>query len=396
MLNMQVAIALILAAYASAISLKLDDPSSVHSAAALVAKGAMDYYDGFHYGGVVGMFQPPYYWWEAGVAWNALIDFWHLTGDTQFNSEVQKSLLHQAGESHDFLPKNQTKSEGNDDQGLWGLTVMAAAEYDLPKLRDEDPDWLNIAQVVFNSIASRWELSDCGGGLRWQIYTWNAGYNYKNTVSNACLFNLAARLLRRTAIDTYNDWADYIYNWLETVGLLESLPDNSIKVWDGAGIEDQCGKLSTGEWSYNYGLMLAGCAVMYDVTRKSVWSDRAEKLWRRAKTMFQDNKIMYEATCQPHHNCNNDQRAFKAIFSQSLGYAARYLPSQRDEIMEYLNASAIAAARTCSGGKDKRTCGLDWTAAKWDGVFGLGEQLSALQVIQTTLTLSSSDALKIK
>ncbi|EHK99713.1 putative mannan endo-1,6-alpha-mannosidase [Glarea lozoyensis 74030] len=41
---------------------------------------------------------------------------------------VQAALLSQVGEDSDFMPTNQTKTEGNDDQGFWGMAAMSAAE----------------------------------------------------------------------------------------------------------------------------------------------------------------------------------------------------------------------------------------------------------------------------
>lgn len=54
--------------------------------------------------------------------------------------------------------------------------------------------------------------------------------------------------------------------------------------------------------------------------------------------------------------------------------------------MPYLTASAKAAALQCSGRKNETTCGMKWTQEKkYDGKKGVGEQMSALQVIQGLL-----------
>lgn len=50
-------------------------------------------------------------------------------------------------------------------------------------------------------------------------------------------------------------------------------------------------------------------------------------------------------------------------------------------IRPYLETSAAAAAQSCSGGLDGVTCGENWSVSGWDGVYGLGEQMSALEVI---------------
>lgn len=46
----------------------------------------------------------------------ALIDYWYYTGDSQWNEITQQGLLFQVGPSNDYMPPNQTMTEGNDDQ----------------------------------------------------------------------------------------------------------------------------------------------------------------------------------------------------------------------------------------------------------------------------------------
>lgn len=108
-----------------------------------------------------------------------LIDYWYYTGDDTYNDLTSQALLFQVGETNDYMPRNQTRTEGNDDQGFWGLSVMSAAEYKFPDPPADQPQWLALAQAVFNTQAARWDTEHCAGGLRWQIFTWNNGYDYK-------------------------------------------------------------------------------------------------------------------------------------------------------------------------------------------------------------------------
>jgi mannan endo-1,6-alpha-mannosidase len=104
-----------------------------------------------------------------------LIDYWHYTGDTTYNTITSQGIQHQVGADNNFMPANQSKSLGNDDQGFWGMTAMTAAEYNFPNPPSDQPSWLSLAQAVFNTQAPRWDASSCGGGLRWQIFTFNTG-----------------------------------------------------------------------------------------------------------------------------------------------------------------------------------------------------------------------------
>ncbi|KAG5354541.1 Mannan endo-1,6-alpha-mannosidase DCW1 [Yarrowia sp. B02] len=367
-----------------ALTVDIDDPDSIAQNAALIAQGLMNYYDGHRYGGVVGMFVFPYYWWEAGAAWNSMLDFWYYTGNDTYNDVVKEALLYQVGKNNDYLPVNQSTTEGNDDQGFWGITAMAAAEKNFSNPGKDEPQWLYLAQAVFNTMSARWDTDHCNGGLRWQIYTWNNGYDYKNTVSNGCLFHLAARLYRYTGNDTYLHWAEKAWDWCEQSGLLNK--EDNYHIRDGVDVNN-CSNITPYVWTYNAGLFIGGSAFLYNATSDDTWATRAKNIWTGCEELFFQDDKMVEISCQQSRiTCNNDQRCFKAIFSRFIGYAALFLPDIRDDIMKKLRASAIAALQTCSGGSDGHTCSIDWlTGAYSNDWIGLGEQMSALEVLQNNL-----------
>jgi mannan endo-1,6-alpha-mannosidase len=99
-----------------------------------------------------------------------LVDYWAYTGDDQYVDLTKQALLFQVGDHDDYMPINQTRTEGNDDQGFWALTVMSAAEFNFPHPDPDQPQWLGLAQAVFNTQAARWDTEHCNGGLRWQIF----------------------------------------------------------------------------------------------------------------------------------------------------------------------------------------------------------------------------------
>lgn len=112
--------------------------------------------------------------------WGTFIDYWHYTGDDTYNEMAKKALVVQADPPQNaFMSPNWTASLGNDDQGFWGMAAMLAAEVNLPLVPGE-ADWLEMAQAVFNTQAADDRHDDeCGGGLRWQVYHSNTGYDYK-------------------------------------------------------------------------------------------------------------------------------------------------------------------------------------------------------------------------
>lgn len=62
----------------------------------------------------IGIFGPGYTWGEAGAVWGALVHYFALTGDNQFNGRVQAALTAQSGlptSAAFFLPANQSSTE---------------------------------------------------------------------------------------------------------------------------------------------------------------------------------------------------------------------------------------------------------------------------------------------
>jgi len=189
-----------------------------------------------------------------------MINYWYYTGDTSYNDVTMQAMVHQIGPNKDYMPENQTKTLGNDDQAFWGMAAMTAAETNFEAPPAGSPGWLALVQGVFNEQTMRWDDLTCGGGLRWQKFFSNVGFSYKNTISNGCFFNIAARLALYTGNQTYADWAMKSYDWVEAVKMIS--PD--YKVFDGAHVEDNCTKQDGTRWTYNAGVFMMGAAAMYN------------------------------------------------------------------------------------------------------------------------------------
>lgn len=193
----------------------------------------------------------------------ALVEYWYYTGDSQWNDITTQALLHQTGTAKNLMPANQSRTLGNDDQAFWALSVMSAAEVWYPNPPDNEPQWLELAQAVFNTQVPRWDEKTCGGGLKWQVFSFNVGYNYKNTVSNGCFFNLASRLAVYTGNESYAEWAERAWDWMFDVGLAG--PD--YQFFDGTDDLHNCTDVNRVQWSYNAGAMLLGAANMFHFVR---------------------------------------------------------------------------------------------------------------------------------
>ncbi|KAL7621051.1 hypothetical protein AAE478_008363 [Parahypoxylon ruwenzoriense] len=319
----------------------------------------------------------------------SLIDYWAFTGDETYNEITFQALQHQVGDDADFMPSNQTKSEGNDDQGFWAMAAMTAAEMNFTNPDPDQPQWLALVQAVYNEYVNRWEPDTCGGGMRWQIYTFNNGYNYKNSVSNGCFFNVASRLARYTGNTTYADWATKIFEWEQNVGFINS----NYNVLDGAGNggDENCTSINAAQFTYNAGLFMYGAATMYNHTNGTdIWKQRVDGLVKSAAGIFFQDGIMWEPSCEKTSaNCNIDQQSFKGHLIRWMSLTAIIAPFTYDTIMPLLQSSAQAAAKQCSGPASDNfkdvagtACGFSWLQqSTFDGITGVGEQMNALQAV---------------
>ncbi|KAI1765903.1 glycoside hydrolase family 76 protein [Hypoxylon sp. FL1150] len=380
----------LLAGVTGAIQVDFSSDDSIKDAASTAAFGLLKYYTGNNTGDTPGNLPDPYFWWEAGAMFGTMIDYWFYTGDETYNDVTTQAMVHQAGDDNDFMPQNQTRTLGNDDQGFWAMAAMSAAENNFPNPPDGQPQWLALAQAVFNEYVTRWDPATCGGGMRWQIFTFNNGFNYKNSISNGCFFNIASRLARYTGNQTYADWAEKVWDWMESVEFI----DKDFNIYDGAGVDNNCADISKAQWTYNAGVFLQGTAMMYNFTEADTWKQRVEGLVNRTVAYFFDDGIVVERPCESSNSCDTDQQSFKGYLMRWMTSASLMAPFTFDTLMPLVQSSAAAAAQQCSGsppaadfkGLPGTACGFKWTAkAAFDGQVGVGEQMSALSAIQYTL-----------
>jgi mannan endo-1,6-alpha-mannosidase len=363
------------------LTVDLTSQDSVRSTLSTLAYDMMTYYTGNQTGETPGLLPGPcqsnacYYWWEAGAMFGSLINYWSYTGDTSYNEVVTQALLFQVGPDNNFNPTNQSSDMGIDDQVFWAFSALDAAEANFPNPPSDQPSWLSLAQAVFNFQTAYWDAATCGGGMRWQVYSFNAGYNLKNTISNGGNFQLAARLARYTGNQSYADWAEKMWDWIEASKLYDQTTD-VLYIWDNTNVENNCTDVTNYVWTYNYGTLLMGAATMYNYTNDQVWYERAQALLTGALTLFiKENDILYELQCEPSSNCNNDQTSFKAYLVRWMAVTAYLAPGLASQIAPVLQASATGAMGQCDGGTNGRMCGRQWYTGTWDESEGVGQQV---------------------
>lgn len=88
----------------AAITVDGQDADSLKSAAKQAAASAVNYYNNRASKLIPGKFDGT--WWEGGAFFTFLINYWHWTGDSQYNDLVTEGMSWQGGPNNDFFTSN--------------------------------------------------------------------------------------------------------------------------------------------------------------------------------------------------------------------------------------------------------------------------------------------------
>ncbi|KAL4884484.1 glycosyl hydrolase family 76-domain-containing protein [Aspergillus karnatakaensis] len=330
-------------------------------------------------------------WYLAGAMYMTLIQYWQTSGDNQYNSVVSHDMMFQAGRNYDYFDSNYSQWLGNDDQMFFGLAAITASETGFPEISNK-PTWTSLARAVATMQYNRWDNRTCNGGISWQIHPWQAGYTLRNSISNGGLFQLCARLGRFTNNQTYYNWAERIWDWSYESPLIQTDVDPWF-IADSTSGDNNCIDSGDMQWSYNYGVYLAGTAYMYNGTGDAKWLNRTEQILRRLSTHFfpaaYGGNVFSEVSCEKLHTCDRNMLNFKGWSSMWMAMAAQLAPDTRERITPKLQGSAVAIGKQCDG-ETENLCGSRWYQETWDGIQGLEVQMAALGGIVSNLMLMTS------
>lgn len=135
---------------------------------------------------------------------------------------------------------------------------------------------------------------------------------------------------------------------------------------------------------FTYSISADGSAPQTEGAEQEEWRVHTQGLIDGAKVFF-DGQIMYEVACEPGGTCNIDQLSFKAYLARWMAATTKVAPWTSDQIMPFLAASATAAAANCNGGETGTMCSVKWNVQGFNGATGVGEQMNALEIIQSNL-----------
>jgi mannan endo-1,6-alpha-mannosidase len=131
--------------------------------------------------------------------------------------------------------------------------------------------------------------------------------------------------------------------------------------------------------------------IYWQTNGSTIWKERVEGLVNSTINVFFPKGIAYEVTCEATLvHCTIDMLSYKAYLVRWMAAATKVAPFIYESVVAVLKTSATAAALQCSGSPSDhpngRMCGLSWSkGAEWDGTSGVGQQMAALEVVQSNL-----------
>jgi hypothetical protein len=216
---------------------------------------------------------------------------------------------------YNSLPLPPLDRGGNlyfDDNNWVGLDLLAG--YRLLGSRK----MLRQAEGVFRFLASGWDTNArdaCPGGVFWGARPLP---QIRTTVSTANAALVSLRLYQATGRRTYLAWAERMYGW---VSRCLAAPDGLY--YDHL---DRHGHVSTQEWTYNQGAMIAAGVLLARATGSRSYLDQAQLSARAALAR-------YDAS-----GYKGQPPIFVAIFFDDLSLLRRVapLPSYRSALRDYI------------------------------------------------------------
>jgi mannan endo-1,6-alpha-mannosidase len=119
------------------------------------------------------------------------------------------------------------------------------------------------------------------------------------------------------------------------------------------------------------------------------WKQRLDGLLQPTFSTFfptqYGGNVMSEVSCETVKTCDRNMICFKGFLSSWLTFTSLLAPYTYNQILPKLQASAQAAAKSCTGGTDGAHCGITWANGTFDGFMGLEEQMSVLSVLSSTM-----------
>lgn len=310
-----------------------------------------------------------FHYWPNAHALHVLVDAYARTGDGAYLSKM-KSLLRGIESKNGGTYQNVF----NDDM-LW-LANASMRAYNAT----EDPEYLEVAEYLWDEIRLSWSDDVLGGGITWKKDT----PFQKNAVSNGPAAILGARLYEEGQDPEDLEWALKIYEW-ETNNLVD--PESGL-VWDGVKLENGEPVVNK-DWifTYNIGTYIGAGVRLFQITGDQKYLDNAVKT---AHSMMTSPKLTTEGVLR--NEGQGDGGLFKGILVRYLTELIQepaVSEADREEFVEFLqfNAETFYEKGLSRPGM---LAGPDWRNAP-EPKTDLTTQLSGLMLIEAAALLDQEE-----
>ncbi|KAF7340155.1 Six-hairpin glycosidase [Mycena venus] len=263
--------------------------------------------------------------------------------------------------------------DGSYDDASWIiLALWKIADYKSARGLDNSA-YLDSANTIYNIVQGAWDTSVCGGGV-W----WSSAKDYKNSITNELFLLVSATgAINFPSNPTYLQNANNVWNWIKNSQLR-----NSQGLFNDGLVTSTCANNGQTTWIYNQGVIASGLGALYAVTGDKTLLDQAEITLDATIQLLTSNNILKESCDDPVSGgatCNNDQQAFKGIFTKHLQYYLDRVndPARTAKYSGFLHAQASGVFHF--GTSSSNDIGSVWYAPSQGGsVFSASSSSSGL------------------
>nr|XP_039249574.1 uncharacterized protein LOC120327196 isoform X1 [Styela clava] len=291
-------------------------PSDIHAYRACMSAFALQH--NWYPSPIAGLFSYPVWngfdgFWQDGAALETLANFMWYGNNTMYKSVITASIRDLWSLLVAYGPQ-----PSYDDMGWYAISYLRIHEVLGPA--DDDPtsynNFFGETIQIYNWIWEYgWdEYGECGGGF-WFDQTLGS----KQTVENAQMLFLAAKLHRITGNDSFANQTETIWKFIDDNNIINNV---TFLVADGINLTT-CGSDEVYGPSYNMGLMISALVEAGPVlNRTDEFLNIAHSIAFAAIKLLTKNGTLVEY-CTP--TCDDDAKLFKGIFLRNLRYLLDYM-----------------------------------------------------------------------